>query len=214
MTMVGSILILSEQPVIAALVGMLVELTGAMPAFANPAEQAADALQRVRPLAVILIDAEMTTARSDLFFALAARKDIRVAVFGSDARAREIAEVAARRRIPWLTLPPNVERLSMVLGLTDGERAGTRQQQRRQPAESIVAADGTCILRDAGGRHWMVYDRRQSGERRSSESESAADATDRVFVAEDGETRCYALSEAGVAGSETSVLEEQLARAT
>lgn len=105
-TSVGTILILSDEPVIAALVGTLVELTGATPAFAKRGEQATDAMQRFHPPDVMLLDAEMDAARSNLFFALAAQKAIEVVVFGSEGRAREVAEVAAQRRIPWLTLPP------------------------------------------------------------------------------------------------------------
>ena len=145
-----------------------------------------DALTRLRPLAVILIDAEMTAARSDLFFALASRKQIGVAVFGSGNHAREIAEIAVRRQIPWLTLPPDVERLTAVIYLLWGKKTASRQRDRRGPAETVVSPDGTCILRDTSGRHWIVYDRRSATDRRINER---GEIGDRVFVAEDGETR-------------------------
>ena len=210
MTTVGPILILTQQPVIAALVGMLVELAGCQAVFAGDDEQPADALTRLRPLAVILIDAEMNASRSDLLFALAARKQIGLAVFGSAARAREIAEIAAERQIPWLTLPPDVDRLTAVIDLVCGKKTHGRRQDRREPAEAVVSLDGTCILRDTSGRHWIVYDRRSATDRRVNEH---GEIGDRVFVAEDGETRHCELPAIELRERAASVLEEQLSRA-
>lgn len=209
MTTVGPVLILTEQPVIAALVGMLVELAGWQAVFAGDDEQPADALTRLRPLAVIFIDAEMTAARSDLFFALASRKQIGVAVFGSGARTREIAEVAAQRQIPWLTLPPDVDRLATVIDLLSGKSMLGRRRERREAA-AVVSADGTCILRDTTGRHWIVYDRRSATDRRVNEH---GEIGDRVFVAEDGETRHCELPAVELGVHTANVLEEQLGRA-
>jgi hypothetical protein len=210
MTTVAPILILTEQPMIAALIGMLVELAGCDAAFAGHDEQPADALTRLRPLAVILIDAEMNAARSDLLFALATRKQIGLAVFGSAARAREVAEIAAHRQIPWLTLPPDVDRLAAVIDLVCTKKTLDRWQDRRQPAEAVVSADGTCFLRDTSGRHWMVYDRRSATDRRVNER---GEIGDRVFVAEDGETRHCELPAVELSERAAHVLEEQLSRA-
>jgi hypothetical protein len=210
MTTVGPVLILTEQPVIAALVGMLVELAGCDVVFPAVAEQPADALTRLRPLAVILIDAEMSAARSDLLFALASRKQIGVAVFGSGERAREIAEIAALRQIPWLTLPPDVDRLSAVIDRLCGKKTAARTHERREPAETVLSADGTCILRDAAGRHWIVYDRRSAGDRRTNDR---TEIGNRVFVAEDGETRHCELPAGESREHTANILEEQLARA-
>src|SRR4051812_6278937 len=109
------VLVVSAQTVVAALVGMLVELTGRQPVFAATDEQPGDAVRRLRPVAVILLDAEIDAARSDLFFALTSRHQIPVVVFGSELRAREIGEIAALRRIPWITLPPDRDQLAAVL---------------------------------------------------------------------------------------------------
>lgn len=210
---VGSILILSEQPVLAALVGVLVELTGSQPVFAETNEQPADALQRLRPLAVILVDCELGTAHSDLFFALAARKRVGVAVFGSDAQARRIGEIAAARAIPWFTLPPGPDRIRAAIeaAMTSNTSHQERGAERRHLADATpVAADGTRILRDTVGRHWMVYDRRGLGERRSAKDAIA----DRVFIAEDGETRHCMISELEQRDESLTALERQLERAT
>jgi DNA-binding NtrC family response regulator len=210
MTPLGTVLVLSEQPLIAALVGLLIELAGAVPAFANPAELPADAVQRVRPIGVVLVDAEMDAARSDLFFAMTARRGAGVAVFGSDGHIRAIAEIAAARRIPWFTLPPNIERLRMVLSAAAGKQRNERSQERRRPAEATRTADGTRILRDTTGRHWAVYDRRGGHERRSSDERTGLD---RVFVAEDGETRSCQLSGAAEGNETADLLVAQLAEA-
>jgi CheY-like chemotaxis protein len=210
MTTVGPILILTEQPVIAALVGMLVELAGCEAVFAGDDEQPADALTRLRPLAVILIDAEMNAARSDLLFALAARKQIGLVVFGAGGRAREVAEIAAQRQIPWVTLPPDLERLAAVIDLVCKKKPLGRQHDRREPAEAVVSADGTCILRDTAGRNWIVYDRRSASDRRVNED---GEVGDRVFVAEDGETRHCELPAVELSERAANVLEEQLSRA-
>lgn len=75
----------------------------------------------------------------------------------------------------------------------------------------MTAPDGTRILRDTMGRRWMVYDRRGAVDRRGS---VRGEITDRIFVAEDGETRSYAIGEGDTTESGTAVLERQLARAT
>jgi hypothetical protein len=217
MTTPRSILILSQQPMIAALVAMLVELIGERPVFAESAEPPLDALKRLRPLAVILIDAEMELARSDLLFALAARNEVGVVVFGYGARPRDIGEVASHRSIPWFTLPPKLERLSIAIATASGSEPVARVAERRQAAHAGVALDGTRLFCDASGRNWIVYDRRGSVDRRSSErivgGSIGDDETARIFVAEDGETRYYALGATESPRSDAAVLEDQLSRA-
>src|SRR5581483_3402565 len=109
------ILILGREPVVAALVGILVEGADKIPVYANPGETATEAIERLRPLAVVLVDATIDAAQSDLFFAVAARHGIRSVVFGAVTSARAIAEIAAARGIPWFTLPPTVDELSVAL---------------------------------------------------------------------------------------------------
>jgi len=217
MTATRSILILSPQPMIAALVGMLVELTGHHPVFAETTEPPLEALRRLRPLAVILVDADMDIAHSDLLFALAARNQIGVVVFGHRAEPREVGEVASHRHIPWFTLPPSLDQLSVAIAKASGGERVARQSDRRQPAHADVAADGTRLFRDTSGRNWIVYDRRASVDRRSADHLAGGSIDDdpsaRVFVAEDGETRYYALAASDSGRSDADMLEEQLARA-
>src|SRR5947208_17121846 len=90
MPMAGSVLVLADEPVIAALVGMLVELAGHQPVFATAGEPFINALRRLRPLAVVVIGADVDDAKSDLFYAAAARRGIGVVVFGSQTHTRII----------------------------------------------------------------------------------------------------------------------------
>lgn len=188
---------------IAALVGVLLELEGCQPVFPNAEEGPAAALQRLRPLGAVLVDCDVGAAQSDLFFAVAKRHDIHVVVFGSTHVAERIARIASARGISWFTLPSEPERLRNALGTR------RKQDSRRKTPEMIVAPDGTRILLDGVGRHWMVYDRRV-GERRSPDDRPV----DRVFVAEDGETRHCALLDANLGGSSAAELEAQLQTAS
>lgn len=188
---VGPILVLGEQPVIAALVGLLVELAGRQPAFAGYDETPIDALERVRPVAAVLVDVRLDDVHSDLFFRQAARHRVGVAVFGSQHHARDVAEVASERSIPWFTIPTGTEELSVALSAAIGSAEQPRTAERREVPNAQEMADGTRILLDANGRRWMVYDRRALRDRRRGE---ATDPVDRVFVSEAGETRTYALS--------------------
>jgi DNA-binding NtrC family response regulator len=215
MTATGPILVLSDEPFIAALVGLLLELAGHRPVFADTNEQPADALDRQRPIAVILIDAEMDAARSDLFFALTARRSVGVVVYGSESRTRLVGEIAAERKIPWCTLPASAERLNAAIKTSLGEHVALetiRGTDRRAGAEATRTADGTHILQDLVGYQWVVYDRRSSGERRVDET---AEPRERVFVREDGETRRCDISVADeMSDDPVSMLQEQLARAS
>jgi hypothetical protein len=190
MPSVGPILVLGEQPVIAALVGLLVELAGRQPVFAASDETPIDALERLRPVAAVLVDVRLDDVHSDLFFRQAARHRVGVAVFGSQHRAREVAEVASERSIPWFTIPTGTDELSVALNAAIGSSEQPRDRDRRQVPNAEETPDGTRILRDTNGRRWMVYDRRAARDRRRGET---TDALDRVFVSEAGETRTYAL---------------------
>lgn len=212
---VNRVLVLADGPVVAALIGMLVETTGRMPVFANPDEVPTDALDRTRPTAAVIIDASLSAAESDLFFAAAAKWNVGVAVFGPETTARRIAEIAGGRRIPWFTMPPSAEQLANALDIAIGaDRRQGDGERRATSSEAIVAPDGTRILRDRNGQRWMVYDRRMSADRRVSERDTGEhDAvTVRVFVSDAGESRECGLGEEESRQASAMALELQLAR--
>jgi hypothetical protein len=203
------VLVLADGPVVAALIGMLVETTGRTPVFANPDEVPTDALERTRPTAAVIIDVTLSAAESDLFFAAAAKWNIGVAVFGPESASRRIAEIAAGRHVPWFTMPPTAEQLSSALDVTTGADRRRREAERRAASEAIIASDGTRILRDSRGQRWMVYDRRVARERRATDDEPV---TVRVFVSEAGEARECGLGEQESHQASATALESQLAR--
>lgn len=90
---------------IAALLGMLVELIGFRPVFAAEDERPEDAMRRVRPALVVLVDGTLDSVRSDLFFARAAQHRVGLAIFGPEDRRDQLAATAELRGITWFTLP-------------------------------------------------------------------------------------------------------------
>ncbi|HEX4685098.1 MAG TPA: hypothetical protein VH277_20440 [Gemmatimonadaceae bacterium] len=206
------VLVLADGPVVAALIGLLVETTGRNPVFAQPDEVASDALERTRPIAAVIIDASLNAAESDLFFAAAAKWNIGVAVFGPESAARRIAEIAGGRGIPWFTMPPTADQLATALDVAIGTERRRGDHERRLPtSQAVIAPDGTRILHDRNGQRWMVYDRRMAMDRRNALDEPIAV---RVFVSEAGESRECGLAEQEVRQASASALELQLARCT
>ena len=210
------VLILTPQPLLGALLGMLLELEQFEPVFAKPDETPEDAITRVRPLFVVLLDGDVEAARSDLFFARAAKRGVRVVLFqppGGSTNAREIAEA---RSLPWFTLP--IDRVNLARLLGDGTVRTRDGRDRRRSAVSM-ASDGSMIFDDAAGRRWFVYDRRGNDRRGGGEAPvvgvNAGDASGyRAFVSESGEEWRVHLTAAESLAITPAALAEQLARAS
>jgi hypothetical protein len=202
----GKVLILSPHVMTAALVGWYVELAKLEPAFAAPGENPSDALARVKPLMVILIDAASEDAISDLFAARAVKREIGLAVFSGSTDDQAARDWAQRRELPFFRLPIDLEAFGRTLDqaarLTSERRVGV---DRRQPPAVDRAVDGTLCLTDDVGRTWYVYDRR-SGERRAGQAY-------RAFVNLDGEEMRASLSDDEFLAREPAALMAQLARA-
>lgn len=219
---------------VAALVGFLVELSGFVPAFAEPGESPEAALRRVRPVLVALLDAELEEVGSDLFFALAAKRKVALALFASPDRTDALLpERAARRGIPSFVLPTDADHLTNVVSAavraewwqTASERR-TGVVRRERPTR---APEGARAFRDRSGRWWFVFDRR-GGERRQPDAElqpplarvteppraaAAGEAVSalRRFVNEDGEVRECPITRRELRRASRADLEAQLARA-
>jgi hypothetical protein len=210
----GKVLILSPHVMTAALVGWYVELTKLEPAFAAPDEHPEEALARVKPVLVVLIDAEFEEAMSDLLATRASKRGIGMALFGSgnptiDEEARRWAE---RHQIKFFRLPVDLEAFGRVLDQAARTAGVERRGSERRTAPKIDRAlDGTLIFIDAAGESWYVYDRRGSDRRIDGR---ATDVSYRAFVSPDGvELRCV-LSDREFAAREPGALDSQLARAT
>lgn len=109
----GKVLILAREEVVAALLGLMVELRGLEPSFLGRAELAADAIRREKPDAVI-IDCDHPDYGDALLEAL--EKEGVVPILFSPFRMHsEVRSVAARHGIRSFTLPTDTETFSRVL---------------------------------------------------------------------------------------------------
>ena len=109
------VLVLARETVIAALIGMLLELEHYEPVFAEPAERPEDAIRRLRPPLIVMLDGEIDAATSDLFHARAAAAGARVVLFSEPLAADEIRAVARDRRLPCVVMPVDRATLGRVL---------------------------------------------------------------------------------------------------
>jgi len=190
----------------AALVGWYVDLAKLEPAFAAPGEQPSDALARVKPILVVLVDAASEEAINDLFVARASKRDIGLAIFSGSADDQQPRDLARRHDLPFFRLPVDFEAFGRILD--QAARVLPEQRRladRRQRPTVSRAIDGTLCLTDEIGRAWYVYDRRGSDRR-------AGDAY-RAFVNAEGEEMRASLSDEEFAAREPAELMAQLARA-
>ena len=109
------VLILARESVIAALIGMLLELEAYEPVFPEPDERHEDAIRRVRPPLVVILDGESAEARSDLFFARAAHAGARVVLFSEPVAAEAVRAAARERHVPYFAMPVDRTTLGTVL---------------------------------------------------------------------------------------------------
>ncbi len=109
------VLILARESVIAALIGLLLELDEYDPVFAEPDERYDDAIRRVRAPFVVILDGESQEARSDLFHARTAQTGARVVLFSEPVAATEVRLAARERRLPFFAMPVDRATLGSVL---------------------------------------------------------------------------------------------------
>jgi hypothetical protein len=195
------VLIIAHDPMLAALVGSLVETARLEPAFTLNGERPDQAIDRVRPVLLILLDVEDDVAESELFLAKARRSGIPVALFGSDRGLEERQHWISERNIPAFALPKQLARFVETLNHVrrgDGLRRGG---ERRAPE----AARPDHEFRDGRGTRWTVYDRRGADRRQE---------VDRRFVSETGESRHCLISSVEAERRSTDALVDQLGRST
>jgi hypothetical protein len=92
---------------VAALVGLLLDPDQFDPTFPLPRERPEDALSRLRPPLVLMLDCDLDVARSDLFFARTDRTRATVVLFGPPGSRENVVELAQLRGTPWVHLPTN-----------------------------------------------------------------------------------------------------------
>ena len=202
------ILLLARDPIVGALLGMFVELAGHTPVFPDPDEQPVDAIARMRPLFVVLLDGTLDAAQSDLFFAQAARRRVALAILGPPGQPAAIPEPARRRGVPYVETPTDLSRFVEVIRQAHESRWWqATSDRRRAPLRDPVTerdADGTLVYVDRDGARWHVYDRRGVDRRRDR----------RLFVNDQGETFSFPLNGEDAGAPSAPELERQLALAT
>jgi hypothetical protein len=191
---------------VAALVGMLLELEKYEPAFALPDEPPEEAIRRVRPLLVLLLDGAFEEASSDVFHARL--KGTPVVLFATPKNEGAVRTVANDRSLPWFTMPVNRQTLARAIREAAATTVTRSGRDRRHPT-AHRAPDGTLIFRDREGREWQAYARR-AGERRAR---AAGDNGYRAFVNHAGEEWWYELSPHEAVENSVDALERQLAAA-
>lgn len=198
------ILIVAADPILGALVGTLVEHARYTAAFPAPDELPAQALERVRPMAAVLLDVADTNGASDLFVSRAEKLSVRVFVFGRRERIEKHSEWSRRHQLPTFALPEDIARLENALEglIPDAVRPRAARDRR---GEAQRDASGTLDFIDERGVHWTVYDRR-GPERRNR--------VDRRFVSDGGEVRHCEITEQEARLVSVVMLAAQLERST
>jgi hypothetical protein len=109
------VLILSSDPLAAALLGAAVELAGHAPSFPGEGEPPRAALRRLRPR-LVLVDCDHEDGCSDTFIGPAIMTGAKVLLFRSRRSTRDIADLAARMQVRLVELPMEGDRLMLVVG--------------------------------------------------------------------------------------------------
>jgi hypothetical protein len=185
---------------------MLLELEKYEPAFARPDESPEEAVRRVRPFLILLLDGSCDDAGSDVFHARL--KGATVVLFATPRTEDAVRTVANEQRVAWFTMPVNGETLGRIVREAVASTATRSGHDRRHPTAHRTA-DGTLIFRDRHGSEWQVYDRR-GGDRRSQPTDGAGY---RAFVNDVGEEWWYQLSSSDIEEDTPAALERQLAAA-
>ena len=195
------VLIVAPDPVLAALVGSVVELSRLRAAFPRADERPDEALARVKPLIAILVDAVADEAESDIFLARARKKGVHLLLFGNATMADARRAWAEARQVPVYALPDEVAKLGEELArIASSAGKSTRSFERRGRPQ----ISSPLVFDDKTGQRWSVYDRRSS-ERRERH-------IDREFVSESGEVRHCHIDEEEAAKTSTEALIRQLER--
>lgn len=104
------VLIFSEDPLAAALIGAAVELIGFQPAFPSHGEPARDALLRERPR-LVLIDCDHAACGLN-FIGPVMMTGARVTLVGSRRSRRDAGELAGRFGLRAIALPADLETIA------------------------------------------------------------------------------------------------------
>ncbi len=111
------VLVLAREAVLAALVGLLLELEDYEPVFAEPDERPAEAIRRLRPPLIVVLDGQLPEAQSDLFFARCAQDGASVCLFSEPVAAEDVRAVARARRLAFFAMPVDRRDLGAAMAI-------------------------------------------------------------------------------------------------
>jgi hypothetical protein len=110
----SAVLIFSEDPLAAALIGAAVELVGFEPAFPTNGEGPRDALLRVRP-GLVLVDCDHEAACAPSFVGPALMTGARLLLVGSRRSHSDATSLAQRFGLRAMTMPTGVDEIATLL---------------------------------------------------------------------------------------------------
>ena len=110
----SAVLVLSSDPLAAALLGAAIELQGHTPEFPLPDESPRDALLRVRPQMVV-VDCDHEDGCSESFIGPAMMTGSQVILFRSHRTRRDVGDMADRLGLRTVGMPDEQESLTSLL---------------------------------------------------------------------------------------------------
>lgn len=119
------ILIVSTEPLIAALLAAWLELDGAVPLFLQPGEHVQGGIERGRPH-LLLVDIDHADGAAPASLARARLAGISVALFSPSRTQLEVEAFARKRNLPYFALPMTREAFSSLLRRTIDESSHGR----------------------------------------------------------------------------------------
>jgi hypothetical protein len=108
------VLILSTDPVAAALLGALVETIGYLVRFYHPPESPDNTLRRTKP-SVALVDCADPTLMNDEVLGRARMRGISVLIFGSPDAVRRVSAIAHEHSLGAVVMPATSDMLDEAL---------------------------------------------------------------------------------------------------
>jgi DNA-binding NtrC family response regulator len=107
-------LIVSNDAMIAALLGAAIELAGFRAEFIRADEDVLGALSRSKP-SHLLVDCECDAVRSEALLGRALMSGTRIFVFGSSRRLENTRDIAATYQARFISLPEDITRIREIL---------------------------------------------------------------------------------------------------
>ena len=109
------VLVIAPDPLLAALIGVIVERHRLCPVFPEIDEGPDAALEREKPLTAIVVEATVSAAESELFIKRARKRGVCVLLFGSTPSIAEIRAAANGNGADVFGFPDDFDRFQEAL---------------------------------------------------------------------------------------------------